>query len=141
MNTHKYDSILHQPYRKSADRPQMSMHDRAAQFAPFATVTGHNDEIKETERLTGTRHVPTEEEAAALDAATKQLMRQLASGKQPQITVTWFMPDEKKEGGSYQVKTGHLRRIDTVHGYFLFTDGEKIPVTAIFAIRPFLNRL
>ena len=135
MSTHKYDSILHQPYRKSADRPQMSMHDRAAQFAPFATVTGHSDEIKETERLTGTRHVPTEEEAAALDAATRQLMHQLAAGDRPQITVTWFMPDEKKEGGSYQVKTGHLRRIDPVHGYFLFADGEKIPVTAISFIR------
>ena len=135
MNTHKYDSILHQPYRKSADRPQMSMHDRAAQFAPFATVTGHSDEIKETERLTGTRHVPTEEEAAALDAATQQLMRQLDAGDRPEVTITYFEPDNKKEGGSYQIKTGCLRRIDTVHGYFLFTDGEKIPVTAISFIR------
>ena len=135
MSTHKYDSILHRPYRKSTDRPQMSMHDRAAQFAPFATVTGHNDEIKETERLTGTRHVPTEEEAATLDDTTRQLMHQLNTGDRPQITVTWFVPDEKKEGGNYQVKTGHLRRIDPVHGYFLFTDGEKIPVTAISFIR------
>lgn len=138
--THKYDSILHQPYRKSTDRPQMSMHDRAAQFAPFATVTGHGDEIRETERLTDGRRTLTEEEAAALDAMTQQLIKQLAAGSRPEVTVTYFQPDAKKEGGCYRSLQGRLRHIDTVSGYFIFADEQRILLADIILIEQLPSR-
>lgn len=129
--TDKYAAIIDLPYRKSSARPHMSMYDRAAQFAPFATVTGHGDEIRETERLTGTRHELTEEEAAALDKISRHLQKLLQDGEQPAITVTYFEPDEKKEGGSCQCAAGRLRRIDTVSGFFELADSTKIWISDI----------
>ena len=132
--TDKYAAIIDLPYQKSTARPHMSMYDRAAQFAPFATVTGHGDEIRETERLTGTRHERTEEEAAILDETTRNLQKMLQDGEQPTITVTYFEPDEKKEGGSCQRIAGRLRRIDAVSGFFELADGTKIWISDITAI-------
>ena len=113
----------------------MPMHDRAAQFAPFATVTGHGEEIRETERLTDTKKELTEEEAAVLDAAAQRLLALLQNGEHPEITVTCFEPDEKKEGGSSRIISGQLRRIDTVSGFFHMADGRKIRIADITAIR------
>lgn len=130
----KYAAIIDLPYQKSTARPHMSMYDRAAQFAPFATVTGHGDEIRETERLTGKRHELTGEEAAVLDETTRHLQKLLQDGGQPTITITYFKPDEKKEGGSNQCIAGRLRRIDAVSGFFELTGGTKIWISDITAI-------
>ena len=131
---HKYDNIINLPHRQSAVRPHMSLSDRAAQFAPFATLSGHGDAILETERLTGCRADLTEEEAQFLNTQTAVLQERIAAGGRPQVRITYFRPDEKKDGGRYEVCTGSLRRIDEACGRFIFSDGRKISAQDITEI-------
>ena len=90
----KYDDIINLPHHRSAKRPHMSVHDRAAQFAPFAALTGYGDAIDETRRLTCDRPEPGEAELAELDAALSELLARI--GERPQVEATYFVPDEKK---------------------------------------------
>ena len=133
--THKYDNIINLPHRQSKMRPHMSMENRAAQFSPFATLTGHEEAILETQRLTQEQAELTEEDALYLSRQTAVLMQHLSHGERPAIAVDYFLPDEKKAGGSYVTYTGALRRIDETAGVFLMTDGTRIDMKAISQIR------
>ena len=133
--THKYDNIINLPHRQSKMRPHMSMADRAAQFSPFATLTGHEEAILETQRLTQEQAELTEEDALYLSRQTAVLMQRLSHGERPAIAVDYFLPDEKKAGGSYVTYTGVLRRIDETAGVFLMTDGTRIDMKSISQIR------
>ena len=136
MTSHKdsgrYDDILHLPHHQSINRPHMSLHDRAAQFAPFAALTGHTEAIAETARLTDRRIDLDEYEIAALDAKLQLIQMHLAD--HPQVTITCFYPDERKSGGSYREKTGCVRKIDDHKKEMIFMDGERIPVEDIIEI-------
>ena len=127
-----YSDILHLPHHQSAKHKHMSLHDRAAQFAPFAALKGYDGEIDETARLTEKRFVLSEEQAFTLNARTHILREHLR--EQPVITVTHFVPDMKKAGGTYHTKTGALRRIDEVQRIFCFTDGTEIELDNIYEI-------
>ena len=128
----KYDDILALPHPEPRTHPRMSLHDRAAQFSPFAALTGHSAAIAETGRLTASRITLDESEMARVDAALQRLQELLPS--RPTASITYFVPDERKAGGSYQTVTGTVRRIDTVNGVLLLTDQRAIPIPDIFDV-------
>ena len=127
-----YDDIIHLPHHVSKTRPQMSLEDRAAQFSPFAALTGYDAAILETGRLTEDKLELGEETRAILDRKQTYLAEIIAS--RPEVTVTYFVPDEKKSGGAYSTVTGFLKRIDEYERVLVLTDGRKIQLDAIFDI-------
>ena len=128
----RYDDIIHLPHHVSKTRPQMSMMDRAAQFSPFAALTGYDAAIKETGRLTDEKIERGEETKAVLDRKQCYLSNMISV--QPEITVTYFLPDERKSGGTYLSVTGKLKRIDEYERMMILTDGKKIPLDDIMDI-------
>lgn len=128
----KYDDIINLPHHVSQTRPQMSMIDRAAQFSPFAALTGYDAAIKETGRLTDTKVEISDEDRDVLDRKQQYLQEIVAD--RPEITITYFVPDEKKDGGSYTSLTGNLKRIDYYERLFVLTDGTKIQLDEIVDI-------
>ena len=127
-----YDDIIALPHPEPRTHPRMSLHDRAAQFSPFAALTGHSAAIAETGRLTASRITLDESEIARVDAALQRLRELLPQA--PAVSITYFVPDERKAGGSYQTVTGTARRIDTANGVLLLTDRRGIPIADIFDI-------
>lgn len=125
-----YDDIIHLPHHVSASRPQMSMSDRAAQFSPFAALTGYDDAIRETGRLTDKRIVLNEDELSALN--TKYQL--LANNPRKEVRITFFRPDSRKDGGAYVTATGFVRKIDTFDRLLYLESGSVIPMDDIFDI-------
>ena len=121
-----YDDIKHLTRPQYDDLPPMSMHDRAAQFSPFAALVGYDDAVAETARLTDSRIELTEDEISELNANLNRLLDSL--DEQPQISVTYFVPDEKKSGGKYVEKVGVVRIYDEYSQELVFTDGVRIAV-------------
>ncbi len=121
-----YDDIKHLTRPQYDDLHPMSMHDRAAQFSPFAALVGYDDAVAETARLTDSRAVLTEDEMSELNANLNRLLDSL--DKQPEISVTYFVPDEKKSGGKYVDKVGVVRIYDSYSQELVFTDGVRIAV-------------
>lgn len=128
----KYADIIDLPHYQSDTRPKMSNYDRAAQFSPFAALTGHADSIKETARLTDEYSEPSEEMKAIMNEKILLLMEQLEN--QPEITITFFKPDEKKQGGAYITITGVVKKIKTYERQIQMTTGDLIPIDMIFDI-------
>jgi len=128
----KYADIIDLPHHQSDTRPKMSNYDRAAQFSPFAALTGHADSIKETARLTDEYSEPSEEMKAIMNEKLLFLMEQLEN--QPEITITFFNPDEKKQGGAYITITGVVKKIKTYERQIQMTTGDLIPIDMIFGI-------
>ncbi len=120
----KYGDIINMPYRKSTKRPQMSMYDRAAQFSSFAALTGHSEQIKETARLTDKKTELNEEQMADLNNKIAFICENIKT--QPQITVTYFIPDEKKSGGLYVTEKVSVKKINMTEKTFTTTDGREI---------------
>ena len=127
-----YDDIIHLPHHISPRHPRMSRRDRAAQFAPFSALTGYDGVIDETARITDGKIHLSEEAKELLDMKQKVLAEILHT--RPEITVTYFLPDAKKSGGSYQTFTGNLKQIDTVEQLLLFVGGQKIHTDQILNI-------
>lgn len=127
-----YDDIIHLPHHVSKTRPQMSMEDRAAQFSPFAALTGYDAAILETGRLTEEKSEPGEEVRAILDRKQRYLAEIIDT--KPEVTVTYFVPDARKPGGAYSTLTGFLKRIDEYERVLVLTDGRKIQLDTIFDI-------
>ena len=128
-NNHQYDDIIDLPHHVSVTRPRMSMIDRAAQFSPFAALTGYDVAIKETGRLTDRRIELTEDSRAALDRKQQLLVDNLAD--HPEVSVTYFVPDERKSGGAYITVTGSVKKVDDYRRLLILTDGTKIPLDEI----------
>ena len=128
-----YEDIINLPHHVSPKRPQMSMQDRAAQFSPFAALTGYEDAIKETGRLTDVKIELRDEERVLLDQKQQYLQEHI--GDRPEITITYFVPDEKKSGGAYISISGRMKRVDEYARQFVLTDGKKIPLDDIIDIR------
>ena len=128
----KYEDILHLPHPDSPKHPRMSLYDRAAQFSPFAALTGHHAAIAETGRLTDRRIELDESEITRVDAELQHL-QELLPGR-PTVSITYFVPDERKNGGSYQTVTGEVMRIDAVAGVIQMTDRREIPIKDVFSV-------
>lgn len=137
-NNHQYDDIMDLPHHISATRPQMPMLDRAAQFSPFAALTGYEAGIQETGRLTDQRIDLTEDSRAALDRKQQLLADNLADN--PEVSVTYFVPDERKAGGAYVTVTGRVKKVDDYQRLLILTNGTKIPLDEIFDMESELFR-
>ena len=122
-----YDDIKHLTRPQYDDLHPMSMSDRAAQFSPFAALVGYGDAVAETARLTDSKVELTEDETLELNANLNRLLDNL--DEQQQISVTYFVPDEKKSGGKYVEKVGVVRIFDSYSQELVFTDGVRIAVT------------
>ena len=130
MDDHTYDDIIHLPHHVSPTHPQMSMLNRAAQFSPFAALTGHDDAIRETARITEEKHELDEYEKARIDAALNVVLEH--PGKT--ASITYFVPDAAKEGGAYRTVTGKVKKLDE-YGHVLYMEsGEMIPIRNLFYI-------
>ena len=127
-----YDDIKHLTRPQYDDLHPMSMHDRAAQFSPFAALVGYDDAVAETARLTDSKVELTEDEMSELNANLNRLHDSL--DEQPQISVTYFVPDEKKSGGRYVEKLGVVRIYDSYSQELVFTDGVRIAVADMSAL-------
>ena len=128
----KYEDIIHLPHPDSPKHPRMSLYDRAAQFSPFAALTGHSAAIAETGRLTDHRAELDEYEMVRVDAELQRL-QELLPGR-PTVPITYFVPDERKNGGSYQTVTGEVKRIDAINGVIQMADRQCIPIADVFSI-------
>lgn len=107
---HDYEDIIDMPYHKSEVHQHMSLYDRAAQFSPFAALTGHEDAIEETGRLTVSKADIDESVKEKLDAELIRIIDKI--DECPCISVTYYKPDEKKSGGAYITYEGNIRKID-----------------------------
>lgn len=132
MNDKNYDDIINLPCPTSKRHPRMAMIDRAAQFAPFAALTGYDDAITETGRLTGTKLELSEETKERIDLKINYLIDNIEEN--PEITVTYFVPDKRKSGGEYLTVTGKLKKIDGYEQTLLMMDGLKISIFEILSI-------
>jgi hypothetical protein len=130
--TSPYDDIIHLPHHVSNKHPPMRRSDRAAQFSPFAALTGYNAAVKETARLTDSKLELDETEKAMLNEKLQQLVEQLET--KPQVRITYFSPDEKKNGGAYVTAFGAVRKLDTAAHALCLTDGKRIPIDDIYTL-------
>ena len=135
-----YADILTLPHHKAANRPQMSMHDRAAQFSPFAALTGFDGVIAETGRRTDQKAELSESQMILLNQKLTLIDDAIQSGYAPLVTAVYFVPDAKKDGGSYQEYTGKVRQVDQVERKLVFfaanerSSGKEIGIDAILEI-------
>lgn len=124
-----YDDIIMLPHHVSFVHPAMPVSDRAAQFMPFAALTGYGEAIDETGRLTEERLELDEDEASALDERLR-LIRERAAGH-PEISVTYFRPDARKAGGAYVTVTGRIKKIDEYEKSLVMEDKTRIPLREV----------
>ena len=129
----RYDDIIRLPHHVSSAHPQMPMIDRAAQFQPFRALTGYEDAVQETARLTDERVELTEDEKSLLDAKLQKLADKISS--RPLVTITYFRPDQKKAGGAYVSATGRLKKMDDFAGVLVLLEGQRIVIEDIVDIR------
>lgn len=127
-----YDDIIDLPHHVSTTRPQMSRLDRAAQFAPFAALTGYGAAIKETARLTDKRAELGEYELMELNAGIHMLMERIE--EHPQVEITYFKPDERKDGGAYLTVNSRAKRLNEYERFILLENGTEIPFDDIYKI-------
>lgn len=132
-DTHKYDDIITRPHPVSDHHARMTNYDRAAQFSPFAALTGFEGEIAETARLTDSMTELTDTVKEELNALLQQLLLRIKA--RPGISVTYFQADSRKSGGAYITAVGNLKKIDDVTHRLLLTDGTSIPIASILNIR------
>lgn len=130
--THRYDDILLMPRPTSARHLRMPLSGRVAIFSPFAALSGHDGAIREAARLTDRRIELEEDERERLDRKQRILEAHLTD--RPEITVTWFRPDGKKAGGSYERTTGRLTRVDGTDRVLILINGTRIPMDDILDI-------
>ena len=121
----KYDDIINLPRPVSKKHPQMSLYERAAQFAPFAALTGYEDAIKETARTTEVFRPVWGREKEEIDQKLYDLQQNQYN--HPQISIEYFVPDARKEGGEYRTLTGKVRQIDSVNKQLVMENGTTIP--------------
>lgn len=134
----RYSDIIDLPYHVSTTRPRMSMLERAAQFSPFSALTGYDAAIRETGRLTDYKTELSEDRLNELDRKHQILIEYRT--ELPEVTVTYFVPDERKSGGIYKTVTGRIRRIDERQKYMLLEDGTQIFFDDIFELKSDLFR-
>lgn len=127
--TGPYDDIIHLSRPVSKKHPPMPLTKRAAQFLPFAALSGFEGEIAEAARLTEAARSLGEDALAALDQQLALLRQRLPD--QPEITLTRFVPDEKKAGGRYETLTAQVRRLDEIGRALILTDGTRIDLDAV----------
>lgn len=128
----RYDDIINLPHHVSATHTPMPVADRAAQFSPFAALTGYEDAIDETARLTQDWIELDENEKERLNEKFQQIREQLHM--HPQVIFTYFEPDQKKQGGAYLTVEGRVKKIDEYRGTFILEDGREVLIESIVGV-------
>ena len=121
-----YSDIINLPHHRSRTHPPMSSLDRAAQFSPFAALTGYDAAVEETARLTDTRLTMSDDQKQLLDEKLHLLLD--AADHPPVTRITCFVPDPRKEGGSYETIIGQIRSLDPYGRHLILTDKRTIPL-------------
>ena len=128
----EYDDIINLPHHVSKNHPPMPMMNRAAQFAPFAALTGYDAVINETGRLTDGFIELDENKKEQLNRRIAELLEEI--DERPLVTITFFKPDERKVGGSYSTVSGQLKKVDEYQQLLILEDDTAIPFNCIFDI-------
>ena len=129
---HRYDDMMHLPHHQSTKRAHMSLHDRAAQFAPFAALTGHEAAIEETARLTEDEITLDDTALADINDRLYEISQHLS--EQWKVSVTYFRPDAKKQGGAYLTDVGTIRKINEIEQFIIMDSGICIKMEQIIRI-------
>ena len=129
---HRYDDLLDLPHHQSTEREHMSLHDRAAQFSPFAALTGYAGVIRETARLTDRKIELDETMLTALNERYQLLLSVLDA--EPEVEITYFVPDERKSGGVYRTVSGVVKKADEFARRLTLTDGTVIPMEDVLML-------
>lgn len=124
--TGKYDDIIHLPHPVSTRHARMSRLDRAAQFSPFAALTGFDATIAETGRLTDESIELDESRKEALNERLRRVLSEIS--QQPRVRITYFREDERKAGGAYVTVSGRVKKVDAYDHTIILTDGQVIPL-------------
>lgn len=128
----KYDDIINLPHYESNIHPRMTLEARSAQFAPFAALTGYEDQVNETGRLTNDRIELSEDEKNILDNKLQEILKFIE--EEPSVYITYFIPDIFKEGGSYITRNCNLKRIDYINRVIILSDKNTISFDDILEI-------
>lgn len=130
--TTKYNDIIDLPYVKSSKRPHMSIEDRAAQFAPFAALTGHKEAVDETARITEKRRILDEHIKVILDRKLSEIIADIH--EKPLVDITYFVEDDFKEGGQYVTIKGRIKKIDEIERTIIFEDDTQVLIENVWEI-------
>ena len=125
----RYDDIINMPHHVSPTRKRMSMHDRAAQFAPFAALVGYDDAVAETARLTESRPELDEQEQRAINERLAYVADHI--NEQPEVRIKYFVPDERKSGGAFVEVSGQVHKVSSSDATITLADGCKIRLSDI----------
>ncbi len=128
----KYDDIIHLPHYKSHKRAHMPIKDRAAQFAPFSAVVGHESAVKEAARLTDHKKMLDETEKTAIDYKLRELEERLPSDVE--VEILYYEPDGLKSGGKYVTKVGQVSKLDKYQRVIIMMDGLHIMIDDVYSI-------
>lgn len=128
-----YRELLHLPHHRSQTHAPMPRRDRAAQFAPFAALTGFDAQLRETERQTQSQAEPNEDALQELDQSLQTLFACVHT--QPEVQVRWFVPDTKKSGGAYKTAAGRVLQLDRNRSLLVLDSGPVIALGAIAELR------
>ena len=129
QDNHRYDDIINLPHYVSSKHPHMPALDRAAQFSPFAALTGHDAAIKETARLTDEYMELDEDRKEEIDRQLQKIREHLS--EKPEVMITYFVPDERKAGGSYVTVSGRVKKLDEYAGRVIFEDSTSVEIDKI----------
>ena len=131
--SHKYDHIKNLPHHVSKKHPQLSRDSYAAQFSPFAALTGYEEIVAETARVTNEKMELDDDTKLRISNRLNVVFDHL--DEEPVISITYFQPDKKKAGGEYVTVTGTVKTFDEIDRFILMTDGKKIPADDLFDVR------
>lgn len=127
-----YSDIIGLPHHTSAARPRMSQRDRAAQFSPFAALTGYEDVIAESARLTDERRELSEDDRARINRRLQIVLENIC--ERPGVKITYFVADRRKSGGAYETAEGFAKHFDEGERTLIFTDNKAVPIDDIYAV-------
>ncbi|HHX59437.1 MAG TPA: YolD-like family protein [Epulopiscium sp.] len=127
-----YEDIINLPHHKSSKHPHMPRHSRAAQFSPFAALTGHGDAVREVARVTD-KKVELDDDIK-IDLNKRLHIIQEYIDKKPEVSIIYFQEDHLKEGGSYVIASGYVKKIDEYEGLVVMGDGRKVLISDMIEI-------
>lgn len=129
----KYDDIINLPHYEPKYHPRMSKYKRSAQFAPFAALVGYDEQVKECSRLTHKRLEIDDELKEKINNKLNKINELIKNS--PEVEITYFIPDEKKDGGKYITEKGNAKRIDYINRFIKFTDNKKIILDDVIDVK------
>ena len=128
----KYDDIINLPHHEPKYHPRMSKYKRSAQFAPFAALVGYDEQVQECSRITDKRLEIDDELKEKINNKLNKINKLIKYN--PEVEITYFIPDEKKDGGKYVTDKGNVKRIDYINRFIKLTDNKKIVLDDVVAI-------